>query len=97
MKRFIDWLRLDKRQQTIAGDEDQGDVKPEQKTEGERSDDSSFSCSWADQTDSSIFDTGSLTIEKSDAASPAKNQSPDTTNSDNGVDPYNTGSFDTEK
>jgi hypothetical protein len=86
MKRFINWLKSGSQKQPAAN-----------KTEGEHSDDSSLSRTEIDQADSSIFDTGSLTIEKSDAVSPAKNQSPDTTSSDNGVDPYNTGSFDTEK
>ena len=90
MKRFIDWLKSASQQQSAAN-----------KSEDEHSDDSSFSWTEIDQADSSIFDTGSLVIEKSDGGRSAKDQTPDTTSStpglsDKGFDPYNSGRFDTE-
>ncbi len=101
MKRIIKWLRRDTQQQSAVKEAGPAPVRIRSEEEGEHSDESSFDCSWADQADSSIFDTGSLVLEKTDAGRPAKNQSPDTTSSvqaltDNGVDPYNTGRFDTE-
>jgi len=100
MKRIFKWLRQDTPQQSEVDQRDVG-FRPKQKIEGEHGDDSSLYLSWPDQADSSIFDTGSLVLEKTDAGRPAKNQSPDTTSSaqaltDNGVDPYNTGRFDNE-
>jgi len=88
MGRFLNWLKSASQQQSAGN-----------KTEDEHGDDSSFSWTDIDQADSSIFDTGSLVIEKPDIGRPAKNQTPDATTSaralsDNGVDPYNTGSFD---
>ncbi len=85
------------------------DVRPDQITEVENSAKSSFTGSGTDQADSSIFGTGRLDIEKSeDAKSESDNENtvgvstltlekelwPD--DEDIGVDPYNSGSFDTE-
>jgi hypothetical protein len=71
------------------------------KTEGEHSDVSPSSPIDIDQADSSIFDTGSLNIEKSEDrnAVSQKMLSPQGGSSRSaeegiGVDPYNTGSFD---
>ncbi len=113
MKRFLKWLRRDTPQQSIASEADRGDVgadvRPNQKTEDENSAESSSTWFGIDQADSSIFGTGSLDIEKSeDAKSESDNENtvgvstlnleeelwPD---DEAGVDPYNTGSFDTEK
>jgi hypothetical protein len=105
LKRIFKWLRRDPPQQTIASEADQGDVgvRPDQTTDGEHSDDSSLSCSWADQADSSIFDTGSLNIEKSEDKNAVSHETPDLegdllcgAEQDTGVDPYNTGRFDTK-
>ncbi len=104
MKRFITWRRRDAPQQSITSEADQRDVgvRPEQKTEGEHSDDSFFSWSWADQADSSVFDTGRLVTEKSEEKNAVSHKTPDLegdslcgAEEDIGVDPYNTGRFDT--
>ncbi len=109
MKRFCKWLRRDTPQQSTASEADQSDVKTDQTIEDGNSAESSFTGSVLDQADSSIFDTGSLDIEKSeDAKSESDNENtvgvstlnlekelwPD---DETGVDPYNTGSFDTKK
>ncbi len=113
MKRFFKWLKRDTPQQTTASKADQGDVdaevRPDQTAEDENSAESSFTGSVLDQADSSIFDTGSLVIEKSEdteseiddehtvhVATLALEEElwPD---DETGVDPYNTGSFDTKK
>jgi hypothetical protein len=113
MKRFLKWLRRDTRQQSIASEADQDDVdadiRPDQATEDENSAESSLTGSVLDQADSSIFDSGSSIIEKSkDAKSEIDDEHkvhietlaleeellPD---DEAGVDPYNTGSFDSEK
>ncbi len=109
MKRFFKWLKRDTPQQSIASEADQGDVRPGQITEDENSAESSFAGSGTDQADSSIFGTGRLDIEKSeDAKSEIDDEHtaniaalkleeelwPD---DEAGVDPYNSGSFDTEK
>ncbi len=112
MKRFFKWLKRDTPQQSIAGEADQGtvdaDVTPDQITEDENSAESSFTGFGADQADSSIFGTGSSIIEKSEDAESEiddehtghiatlnleKELWPD---DEAGVDPYNTGGFDTE-
>jgi hypothetical protein len=104
LKRIFKWLRRDPPQQTIASEADQGDVgvRPDQTTDGEHSDDSSLSCSWADQADSSIFDTGQLVTEKSEGKDAVPHSTlrledgpPPGAEEDIGVDPYNTGRFDT--
>ncbi len=104
MQRIIKWLRRKTRQQSIGSEVDQRvKARPEQKNEDEYSDDSSFSCSWVDQADSSIFDTGSLNIEKSEDKNTVSHKTLDqegdslcSADEDTGVDPYNTGRFDTE-
>ncbi len=112
MKRFFKWLRRDTPQQSIASEADQGnvdaDVRPDQITEVENSAESSFTGSGTDQADSSIFGTGRLDIEKSDdAESEIDDEHTDHIatlkleeelwpDDEAGVDPYNTGSFDTE-
>ena len=108
MKHLIKWLRRDKSKQSIAGKEDKGDVsvrvRPEQKKEDDYNNDSDFSWSWAAQADSSIFDTGRSITEKSDDENTVPHKALDledvslcSAEEDNGVDPYNTGRFDTEK
>ncbi len=105
MKRFLKWLRRDTPQQSA----DQGDVKPDQTIEDGNSAESSSTGSVLDQADSSIFDTGSSIIEISeDAESEVDDEHTDHISTlsleeelwpddEAGVDPYNTGSFDTEK
>jgi hypothetical protein len=112
MNRFLKWLKRGTPQQSIASDADQdivyADVRPDQITEDENSAESSFTGSVLDQADSSIFGTGRLDIEKSeDAKSESDNEitvGVSTLNLEEelwpddeaGVDPYNTGTFDTE-
>ncbi len=107
MIRFIKWLRRNRAQQSAASRAEQAPVsvrvRSEEETEGAHRDDSAFSWSWADQADSSIFDTGSLITEKSEDKNDVSHQTPDLegdslpgTEEDVGVDPYNTGRFDTE-
>ena len=105
MKRFIDWLKSISKQQSAANEAEQAPVRVRVKSEseGEYSDDSSFSCAWAEQTDSSIFDTGSLNIEKSEDEN-AESHNTLTLEGDSlcsaeediGIDPYNSGRFDTK-
>ncbi len=108
MKFFRKWLKPDPKQQSAANEAEQApasvSVPPERETEGEHSDDSSFSWFGIDQADSSIFDTGKLVTEKSEdknAVSHSTLRLKDdplfSDNEDIGVDPYNKGSFDTEK
>ena len=90
MGRFLNWLKSASKQQSAGN-----------KTEGEHGDDSSFSWAEIDQADSSIFDTGSLVIEKPVGGRSAQDQTPEASSStpglsDKGVDPYNSGSFDTK-
>ena len=112
MKRFLKWLRRDTPQRSIASEADQGDVgadvRPDQTTEDENSAESSSTGSVLDQADSSIFDTGSSIIEISeDAESEVDDEHTNhiaTLNLEKelwpddeaGVDPYNTGSLDTD-
>ncbi len=105
MKRFIDWLKSGPKQQSAANEAVQAPVRVRVKSEseGEYSDDSSFSCAWAEQTDSSIFDTGSLNIEKSEDKSAVsyktltlEGDSLSSTEKNIGIDPYNSGRFDTK-
>jgi len=103
MKRIIRWLRRDKSQPSESDHHDVG-VGLKQKTEGEYGDDSSFYLSWTDKADSSIFDTGSLNIEKSEDRNAESHKTPNlegdslcAAEENTGFDPYNTGRFDTEK
>ena len=105
MKRFIDWLKPDPKQQSPANEAEQApvSVRVRSESEGEHSDDSSFSCAWAERTDSSIFDTGSLNIEKSEDRNAVSHKtltlegdSLCSAEEDIGVDPYNSGRFDTK-
>ena len=100
MKFFRKWLKPDPKQQSTAHDR----VAPGWETEGEHSKDSSLSWFEIDQADSSIFDTGKLVTEKSEDKNPVSHSTLRleddplcSTKEDIGVDPYNTGSFDTEK
>ncbi len=102
MKRIIRWLRRDKSQPSETDQHDVG-VGLEQKTEGEHIDDSSIYLSWPEQADSSVFDTGSLNIEKSEDRNAAAHKpselegdSLSAAEEDTGIDPYNTGRFDTK-
>ncbi len=108
MKRIRKWLRRDTPQQSTDVEADQSDVgvkkvRSENETEGEHSDDSSFSWPWTDQADSSIFDTSSLVTEKSEdentvplATLRLEDDPLFSAKEDIGVDPYNTGRFDTK-
>ena len=85
------------------------DVRPDQITEDENSAESSSTRSVLDQADSGIFGTGSLDTENSEDAK-SESDDEDTVgvstiklekelwpdDDDIGVDPYNTGTFDTE-
>ena len=102
MKRIIKWLRRDTPQQSEVDQRDVG-VRPKQKIKGEHGDDSSLYLSWPDQADSSIFDTGKLVIDKSEIENTVPHKALDLENDalsdseeDIGIDPYNTGRFDTE-
>ncbi len=112
MKRFIKWFRRDTPQQSIASEADQddvgADVRPDQITEDENSAESSSTRSVLDQADSGIFGTGSLDTENSEDAK-SESDDEDTVgvstiklekelwpDDEVGVDPYNTGTFDTE-
>jgi len=108
MKFLRKWLKPNPKQQSSANESEQAPVsvraRSEEETEGEHSDDSSFHCSWADQADSSVFDTGSLRIEKSEGKNAVSQKPPDlegdsscNVEEDTGFDPYNTGRFDTKK
>ncbi len=106
MKRFFMWLRRDTPQQSTDVEADQSDVgvkvRSEKQTEGEHGDDSSVSWLGIDQADSSIFDTGQLVTEKSEGKDAVPHSTlrleddpPPGAEEDIGVDPYNTGRFDT--
>jgi hypothetical protein len=105
MKRFIKWLRRHTPQQSVTGDTDQrARVKPEQKTEDEYNDNSSFHWEAADRNESSDSNKDTPKPDPSDnedAAPLATLELEDgplsIAEEDIGVDPYNTGSFDTEK
>ncbi len=106
MKFFRKWLKPDPKQQSAANEAEQAPVSVgvNSESEGEHSDDSSFSCSWADEADSSVFDTGSLKIEKSENKNPVSHKPPDLegdsscdAEENTGINPYNTGHFDTKK
>ena len=112
MKRFIKWFRRDTLQQSIAREAGQGDVgadvRPDQTTENENSAESASAWFGIDQADSSIFGTGRLDAEKSEGAkfesdnentvgvSTLKLEEESWPDDEAGVDPYNTGTFDTE-
>ena len=70
--------------------------------QGKHSDDFSFSWFGTDNADSSIFDNGSLIIDKSENGDTVSHKTLDlegdslhSAEEDIGVDPYNTGCFDT--
>ncbi len=106
MKFLRKWQKPNPKQQSSANESEQApvSVRVRSESEGEHNDDSSFSCSWADQADSSVFDTGSLKIEKSKDRNAVTHKTPDlegdslsNAQEDTGFDPYNTGCFDTKK
>ena len=106
MKFLRKWQKPNPKQQSSANESEQApvSVRARSETDGEHSDDSSFHCSWADQADSSVFDTGSLKIEKSEDQNAVSRKTPDldgdlscNAEEDTGFDPYNTGRFDTKK
>ncbi len=105
MKRVIEWLRRDTQQRSAANEAEQAPVgvRVRSETEGKYSDDSSFNWFGIDQADSSIFDTGNLIIEKSEDKNAVSHKALElegdslcSAEEDTGVDPYNTGRFDTE-
>ncbi len=105
MKFFRKWLKPDPKQQSAANEAEQAPVsaKVRSETDGGHSDDSSFRWFGNDQADSSVFDTGSLKIEKSKDRNAVSHKTPDlegdsscNAEEDTGFDPYNTGRFDTK-
>ena len=103
MKRLIKWLRRDTPQQSVTGEADQRDVgvRPEQKTEDEYSDDSSFDCEASDRIEDS--GPGKDTQDQCDFEDTAPHATLELEDGplsdaeeDIGVDPYNTSRFDTE-
>ncbi len=105
MKFFRKWLKPDPKQQSAANEAEQAPVsirvRSEEETEGEHSDDSSFSWFGIDQADSSIFDTGRSVTEKPEDKNAVSRSTlrledgpPPGAEEDIGVDPYNTGRFD---
>ncbi len=106
MKFFRKWLKPDPTQQSTVNGSEQApvSVRVRSESEGEQNDDSSFSWPWADQADSSVFDTGSLKIEKSKDRNAVSHKTPDleggslsNAQEDTSFDPYNTARFDTKK
>ncbi len=98
MKRFIDWLKPDSQQQSAANSAERAPVSVRL---GTKSHDSTFSLSWTNQADSSIFDTGSLRIEKSEDRNSISHgtlglegDSLCSAEEDTGFDPYDTGRLD---
>ena len=74
-----------------------------EEAKGEHGDGSSFNWMDLDQADSGVFDTGKLVIDKSENENTVPHKAPDiegdwscSSEDDIGVDPYNTGRFDTE-
>ncbi len=106
MKFLRKWLEPDLKQQSATNEAGKAPigvrVRSEEGTEDEHSDDSSFSWFGINQADSSIFDTGTLVTEKSEDKNAVSHStlrleddpSP-SAEEDIGVDPYNTGRFDT--
>ena len=87
MKRFIDWLKPNS-QRISAAD----------KSKGEGDTDTQFGWFGDDQADSSIFDSGSLNISKSETEASDKGVDVGQTlfrdaENDEGFDPYNSGRF----
>ena len=107
MKFLRKWLKPDPKQQSAVNEAKQApasvSVRSEEESEGEHSDESSVSWLGIDQADSSIFDTGKLVNEKSEDKDAVPHSTlrleddpPPGAKEDIGVDPYNTGRFDTE-
>ena len=107
MKCFIKWLRRDTPQQSIASEEDQYPVgargRPEQKTESDYSDDSSFNWEVTDRIESSGPRKNTLIQDQCDH----EDTVPHTTlkldddplsgaEEDVGANPYDTAHFDAE-
>ncbi len=89
MKRFIDWLKPNSQRKSAAD-----------KSKGEGDTDKPFGWFGDDQADSSIFDTGSLNINKSETKASDKEVDSGHTSlrdaeNDDGFDPYNSGRFNT--
>ena len=104
IQRIIKWLRREI-QQSIAGDVDQRKVgvKPDRKSEDKFGDDSSYNWEAADRNESSDSNKDTPKPDQSDN----EDTVPQTTlkleqdslsdaEEDTGVDPYNTGRFDTK-
>ncbi len=99
MKRFLGWLKPDSQQQSANDIAQRAPVSVKLGTEG---DDPSFSLSWTAEADSSIFDTGSLRIEKSADRNAVSHRTLGlegdsfcSAEVDTGFDPYDTGRLDT--
>lgn len=108
IKRILKWLRRETPQQSTASEADQRDagprVTPEQKIEDEYSEDSSFNWEATDQIEGSGSRKGAPVPDQSayedTVPLPALELEDDPSSSaeeDIGVDPYNTGRFDTAK
>ncbi len=108
MKFLRKWLKRDPKQQSAANDAECPPVcvgvPPEGETEGEYRDDSSFRWFGFDQADSSIFDSDPLTTEELEDKDAVSHKTLDLegdslcdAEENTGVDPYNTGRFDTKK
>ena len=108
MKYLRKRLKRDLRQQSAANEAARApvgaSVRSVEETEGEYSNDSPFSWFGTGQADSSVFDTGSLFIDKSQDGDTVSHKtlglesdSLRSTGEDMGVDPYNTGRFDKAK
>ena len=98
MKFLRKWLKPDSKIQSSANESEQA------RTNGEQTDESSVGWIGNDQSDSSVFDTGSLRIEKNKFSEAASQRPPDLEGDssrngeeDTGFDPYNTGRFDSKK
>ena len=96
MGRFINWLKSASQQQSAANDAEDTPVAATSESV-----DPTFSWSNIDLADSSIFDTGKLTAQKSMDKNPASYNAPDSESylvreEKTGFDPYNSGRFDTK-
>ncbi len=100
MKRIRKWPRRDTPQQSVTGESDQCGVRPDQKSEDEYSDNSSVDWEASDQIEDS--GPGKDTQDQCDFEDTApyvtlqlEDGPLSDAEEDIGVDPYNTGRFDT--
>lgn len=104
MKRLIEWLMPNPPQQLAPCKADQAPVsvrvRPKAEAKDEHVDESSFGLFGTDNADSSVFDTGSLKIEKAEKENSVSHRTPELVDDspcngedDTGFDPYNSGRF----